>query len=86
MLLALAATIRLPVLPESHLWWLSALIVFFTWASVLAMLLRALTGQKGFDPAGPLSNRVVFGLYGSGALALFVGLLWFIIGLFRALA
>lgn len=86
MLLALASTIRLAALPEAHLWWIAALIVFFVWTSVLAMLLRALSHEKGFHPGGPWSNRMVFGLYACGTLALCIGLPWFIAGLLRALA
>ena len=76
MLLALAATIRLARLPETHLFLASGLIVFFVWTSVLAMTLRGLTGEKGFHPGGPLSSRAVFLLYAGGTLALPVGLVW----------
>ena len=45
MLLALAATIHLASVPSAHAWWISHLFVGFVWASILAMTLRAVSGE-----------------------------------------
>ena len=85
MLLALAATIRFAELPVLHLFRTTGLITFFVWTSVLAMTLRAITGQKGFHFGGPPANVVVFGLYACGVVAFSIGLIWLIVGLLSAL-
>jgi len=86
MLIALAATINLPALP---LWLLSALvwlIIFFTWTSTLAMLIRAFTGEKGFNYIGPKANKLVYTLYAIGTIAIFPALLLLIFGLIKTLS
>ena len=84
-LIALAAVIHLPSLPE----WLAVtatwLIIVFTWASLLAMFIRAFTGERGFYSGGSKANRASFALYGLGAITLFPGVAILAIGLVRAL-
>lgn len=81
MLMALAAIIPFVSLPSWQIDWSSGLVVFFVWTSVLAMILRALTGEKGFHIGGSLTNKAVFLLYASGTVALLVGLFWIAYGL-----
>ena len=81
MLIALAAIIQFVALPFWQLCWASGLVTLFVWTSVLAMSLRALTGEKGFYTGGSLANRAAFVLYAVGTLALPVGLVWIVIGL-----
>ena len=84
-LIALAAVIHLPSLPE----WLAVtaawLFIVFTWASLLAMFIRAFTGERGFYSGGSKANRVSFALYSLGAITLFPGAAILVIGFVRAL-
>ncbi len=84
-LLALAPATHLLTLPD----WLAViavcLIILFTWASLLAMFIRALSGQRGFYSGGSAANRVVFGLYAVGAVALFPGTAILFVGFARTL-
>ena len=85
MLIALAAIIQLPVLP---LWQLSTavwLIIFFVWTSMLAMILAAVTGDRGLGLSGSIANKLVYVLYGVGTVAIFPGCLLLIFGLYKAL-
>ena len=85
MLIALAAIINIPELP---LWQLSAiswLTIFFVWTSILAMVLVAISGERGFGLFGTNINKLIYVLYALGAIALFPALLLLIWGLFSAL-
>lgn len=81
LLLALAATIHLPALPEWQSWWVAGLITLFVWTSVLAMLIRAVTGETGFGFTGSAANKLAFVLYATGTIAVFSGFGWFVYGL-----
>jgi hypothetical protein len=85
MLLALAATIHLPALPAWQLWVAAWLIIFFTWTSMLAMIMRAVTSERGFGFTGSTTNKIIFVLYALGTIAVFTGFLWLIFGLVFAL-
>ena len=85
MLLALAATIRLAALPPWLAWTSALLIVVFSWASTVAMLLAAVTGQRGFDWSGSPANRLAFALYVIGVIAVLPGFAILIIGLVSSL-
>ena len=85
MLMALAGVIQFVSLPAWHLYWASGLVTFFVWTSILAMALRAITGEKGFYSGGSLANRSVFWLYAGGAIALPTGLVWMAVGLISAI-
>ena len=61
------------------------MVVLFVWASTLAMLLRALSGETGFAFSGKLANRLGFLLYVIGAVSLALGLAWLCWGLARAI-
>jgi len=84
MLIALAAIIHLPALPASQLTLLVWLVIYFVWTSTLAMLIRAVTGEPGFKFSGSSTNKLVFVLYASGAVALFPGLFLLLFGLLNA--
>jgi len=85
LLIALAAIIDLPALPE----WLAVtaawLMIWFVWTSVIAMIIRALTGDPGFYSGGSIANKVVFVLYAVGTVALVPACVILIAGLARAL-
>lgn len=85
MLIALAAIIHLPALPPWQLTTLVWFIIYFVWTSTLAMLIRAITGEPGFEFSGSNTNKLVFLLYASGTVALFPGLFFLIVGLLNAL-
>lgn len=71
MLFALAAAIHLPALPAWLLATVSWLIVLFAWTSTLAMIMTAVTGNRGFEWSGPNLNKLAYALYLVGATAVF---------------
>lgn len=85
LLIALAGTIELAGLEVNLAALAAGLVIVFVWASTLAMLLRAVTGETGFQFSGRLANRLGFALYGLGVLSLFPGLSLLAWGLARAL-
>ena len=85
MLIALAAIIHIPVLP---FWQLTAavwLIIFFVWTSMLAMILAAVSGDRGLGLSGSIANKIVYLLYAVGTVAIFPGCFLLIYGLYKAL-
>jgi hypothetical protein len=85
MLLALAAIIQLPALP---LWLASTavwLIIAFVWTSTSAMVLRAVSGERGLRCEGSFANKAVFVLYVVGTIAIFPAFFVLIVGLVKAL-
>ena len=85
LLIALAAIIHLPALPFWQLSTLAWLIIFFSWTSTLAMLLVAITGERGFGWFGSNTNKFIYLLYVLGAIAIFPAFLLLMIGLINAL-
>jgi len=84
-LIALAPIIHLPALSE---WLLTAVvwqIIFFAWTSLLAMIIRAVSGERGFYVGGSTANRIVSVLYVLGTVALIPACVTLIVGLVRAL-
>lgn len=84
-LIALGGTVHLSALSPTHAWVASGLVVLFVWASTLAMLLRALSGETGFAFSGKPANRLGFLLYVIGAVSLALGLALLCWGLARAI-
>jgi hypothetical protein len=85
LLLALAGALRWVALPAWQLTRFVWLMIFFVWTSVLAMLIVGATGQHGFGWSGPASNKVAFGLYAAGTVAVFPAVFLLIAGLVNAL-
>ena len=85
LLLALAGALRWIALPAWQLALFAWLMIFFVWTSVLAMLIVAATGQHGFGWSGPASNKVAFGLYVVGTVAVFPAVFLLVAGLMNAL-
>ncbi len=85
MLLALAAIIKYPVLPFWQLSTTAWLFIFFTWTSMLAMLIRAVTGERGLRCQGTLANKLVYIFYALGTVAIFPAIALLIYGLLMAL-
>lgn len=86
MLIALAAIISIPALP---LWQLSAmawLMIFFVWTSMLAMIIAAISGERGLSFEGTGTNKVVYLLYAAGTITVFPACLLLIYGLFNAIS
>ena len=85
MLLALAATIHLPVLPQWLLATAAWLAIAFVWTSTSAMVIRAVSGERGLRCEGSAPNRAVFILYGVGTVTIFPACAVLIAGLVNAL-
>jgi len=85
MLIALAAIIHLPALPTWLLSTTAWLAIAFAWTSTAAMVIRAVSGQRGLRCEGSFPNRAVFILYGVGTIAIFPACGVLIVGLLRAL-
>ena len=85
MLLALAPTLQWVALPRWQLVLFVALMLFFVWTSMAAMIIAAATGQRGVDWSGSATSKSVFGLYVVSAVAVFPALALFIAGLLYAL-
>lgn len=85
MLLALAALIEIPALSDQLAAVSAWLIIVFVWTSMLAMGIRAISGDRGLRFDGPFANRLVYVSYGLGILAVFPGFALLIYGLLMAL-
>ncbi len=85
LLIALAGIIPLLELASWEITTAMWFIIYFAWTSTLAMLIRAMSKEKGFRLAGSTTNKFVFILYATGALVLFPGLFLLVIGLLRVL-
>ncbi|MHC4937887.1 MAG: hypothetical protein ACYTHK_02830 [Planctomycetota bacterium] len=85
MLIAMAAVIDLVVLPS----WLLATavwaVIFFVWTSTAAMVLRAISGDRGLRLEGSVANRSVYLLYLVGTVAIFPACAALIVGFVNAL-
>jgi hypothetical protein len=85
MLMALAATTRLPALPPWELSLVAWLFIFFSWTSLLAMMIAAASGERGLTLRGTKTNTLVFVLYLVGGVAVFPAGIALVAGLLRAL-
>jgi hypothetical protein len=59
--------------------------LFFVWTSVGAMMVAAASGQRGLGWHGSITNRLVYGLYVVGAVAVFPASVMLAAGLALAL-
>lgn len=85
MLLALAAIIEYPVLPAWQLATTAWLFIVFSWTSMAAMTIRAVTGERGLRCEGSLPNKLVYICYALATVAIFPGIALLIYGLLKAL-
>lgn len=85
MLIALAAIIQYPTLPMWQLATIVWLILFFTWTSMLAMVIAAVSGERGLGYSGSSTNKLVYILYAVGTVAIFPACSLLIYGLLRSL-
>ena len=84
MLIALAAIISLPALPSWQLSTFVWLMLFFVWTSMLAMIIAAVSGERGLRYDGSVTNELVYVLYAVGTVAVFPACLLLIVGLLKA--
>ena len=85
LLIALAGVIDLPRGTPTEIAIGAWLAVVFAWTTTLAMLVAAVTGERGLRFRGSLANRVIFGLYVVGGLAVFPACGILVTSLLRAL-
>ena len=85
MLLALAAIIEYPVLPMWQLSTTAWLFIIFTWTSMAAMTIRAVTGERGLRCEGSFVNKLVYIFYAVATIAIFPAVAFLIYGLLKAL-
>lgn len=85
LLIALAPILRLTMLSPGQLSALVWLMLLFAWTSMLAMTLGAASGARGLGWHGSHTNKLVFGLYVVGAIAVFPAAILLVVGLLRAL-
>jgi len=85
MLLALASVLSLPDLTSGQRALVAWLMIFFVWTSTVAMITRAVSGQRGLRWSGSLANRVIFGLYAIGTVAVFPACGLLLVGLLKTL-
>lgn len=85
MLIALAAIIQYPTLPMWQLATIVWLILFFTWTSMLAMIIAAVSGERGLGYSGSSTNKLVYILYAVGTVAIFPACSLLIYGLLKSL-
>jgi hypothetical protein len=86
MLLALAAILPMPELTQGQRALVAWLMIFFVWTSTVAMVTRAVSGQRGLRFSGSAANRIIFGLYGVGVFAIFPACGLLLVGLLQALS
>ena len=86
MLIALAAIISIPALPFWQLSAMAWLMIFFVWTSMLAMIIAAISGERGLSFDGTGTNKVVYLLYAFGTITVFPACLLLIYGLFNAIS
>ena len=85
LLIALAAIVPILPLAPSMLTAFVWLMIVSIWASMFAMLIAAITGDRGLQNAGTGTNRLVYMLYGIHAVTLFPAFFILIYGLISAL-
>ena len=85
MLIALAAIVEYPALSYWQLAAMAWLFIIFTWTSMFAMGIRAVSGERGLRLTGTIANKSVYILYGLGTIAIFPACALLIYGLIKAL-
>jgi hypothetical protein len=72
-------------LPKAGQRWLVLLTISGSYSNVIASILGATLGHRGLSAVGPGANRVVFGLFAFAVVALLAGLIFSLVGAWRAL-
>jgi hypothetical protein len=85
LLIALSSVLHFPVLPLTALSIMIWLFIISIWASVFAMLIAALTGDRGLQNRGAFANRLIYLLYVIHAVTLIPAFLILMYGLIRAM-
>jgi hypothetical protein len=85
LLIALGGVIQFLPLSPSLLTTFVWLMIVSIWASMFAMLIAAITGDRGLQNRGSNTNRLVYLLYGIHAVTLFPAFFILIYGLLSAL-
>lgn len=84
LLIALAAIIQLLALPLSQVSLLVWLMIISIWASMVAMILAAVSGERGLRPSGTITNKLVYLFYAVHIVTIFPALFLLIYGLLKA--
>ena len=85
LLIALAPIISLLALPLSQISAFVWLIIVSIWASMLAMILAAISGDRGLCLSGSATNKLVYIFYAIHIITIFPALFLLIYGLFNAI-
>lgn len=85
LLIALAAIIPLLALPLSQVSFLVWLMIISIWASMLAMVIAAISGDRGLSLGGSLTNKLVYLFYAIHIVTILPAFILLIYGLLNAL-
>jgi hypothetical protein len=85
LLIALAAIIPLLALPLSQVSFLVWLMIISIWASMLAMVIAAISGDRGLRLGGSLTNKLVYLFYAIHIVTILLAFILLIYGLLNAL-
>lgn len=84
LLIALAAIIQLLALPLSQVSLFVWLMIISIWASMVAMILAAVSGERGLRLSGTITNKLVYLFYAVHIVTIFPALFLLIYGLLKA--
>jgi hypothetical protein len=84
LLIALAASIPLLGLPLSQVSLFVWLMIISIWASMVAMILAAVSGERGLRLTGSIANKLVYLFYAVHIVTIFPAVFLLIYGLFKA--
>lgn len=85
LLIALAPIISLPALTLTQISAFVWLIIVSIWASMLAMILAAISGKRGLRLSGSIANKLVYVFYAIHIITIFPAFFLLIYGLFNAI-
>ena len=84
LLIALAAIIPLLGLPLSQVSLFVCLMIISIWASMVAMILAAVSGERGLRLSGTITNKLVYLFYAVHIVTIFPAVFLLIYGLLKA--
>jgi hypothetical protein len=85
LLIALAAIIPMLALPLSQVSFFVWLIIISIWASMFAMMIAAVSGERGLRLSGSSANKLVYLFYAIHIITIFPAFFLLIYGLLKAL-